>query len=234
MNRIAICDDEIHFASSLKLMILNYCTENYIDTVIDTFENPQDLINLISKDPNMYTLIFMDILMDPVDGLEATRQLRNLNCNTDLVFITASPDFAIDGYSVNACAYILKPLVNEQVVQILKKHFLTNEHFLVMGSSHKSFYRIDINTIEYVESALRIVHIHCDHNLVKSFYSKLSGLHSKLPQDIFVHCHKSFLVNLNKIMSIEETTIILKSGAQIPCSRRNKKEVIRRFLDINA
>ena len=111
MFKIAICDDEGHFRNRIREILIDYMNKNGILYEIDEFESGKDFINLginLAK----YDIIFLDINMDGLDGMETAQKIREVSRDVFIVFVTAFITCALQGYSVGAIRYILKNNIN--------------------------------------------------------------------------------------------------------------------------
>ena len=111
MFRIAICDDESHFRKRIREILIDYLNKKGILYEIDEFESGKDFINL-GIEIVKYKIVFMDINMDELDGMETAQKIQDVSNDIFIVFVTAFVNYAIEGYRVDAVRYILKNNVN--------------------------------------------------------------------------------------------------------------------------
>jgi len=181
-------------------------------------------------------LIFLDIQMPKLTGLDFLRTLKN----PPLVIIcTAYPNFAIDGYDLNVLDYLVKPITYKRFLQAVQKakvqHELvtTNsqkekiEDFFFIKSDHK-FIKIVKNDILFIEALENYVNIHCKEKKYLSLIS-LKKINSELSSNQFMQVHRSYVVNLTKINSVEGNQIVI-ADTKIPISRSLRKEVYDRIF----
>jgi DNA-binding LytR/AlgR family response regulator len=167
---------------------------------------------------NTVDLLFLDINMPDLSGIELAKTLKN---PPKIIFTTAYSDYAIEGYKVNAIEYLLKPIeypdfltASNKAAEIIKKdRFLKTEikktdDYLFIKSGHRHI-RINFNDIMYIEAQKEYINI----NLLKGESVKslmrLKSIEEILPKKDFMRIHRSFIVNLNHIVSVEHNKIIL-------------------------
>ncbi|MFV0414241.1 MAG: LytR/AlgR family response regulator transcription factor, partial [Oscillospiraceae bacterium] len=143
---------------------------------------------------------------------------------------SSSKDFALEGYRVQATRYLLKPVkekeLEELLLQIGEKAL---EKQVLMVCSGRQARRVYLHEIEYIEQVGRKAVICTPHEEI-SYSDTLSNLYQTLPQDEFVRCHQGYVVNLHHVMVLEGLSLELRSGRQIPISRSRYKTVKLFFL----
>lgn len=117
--KIAIVDDLELDAEQLSHLILSYMKEHRIPAAVpEIFSNGETF--LASFTAGSFDIVFLDIYMDGLSGMETARKIRALDASCRIVFVTTSPDFAVDSYDVNAAFYLLKPVTMERVSKALE------------------------------------------------------------------------------------------------------------------
>ena len=203
------------------------------------FESPLDAIEFLNN--NIVDLIFLDIQMPDLNGIEFARSLQK---NQKIIFTTAYANYALEGFKLDAVYYLLKPFsyeeflkgVNKAVKLIrLERNFLnvvdSNNEFLFLKSEYK-IKRIDFDDILYIEGLKDYIKVYVqnDPKPVLSLTS-LKLIESRLPESRFMRVHRSFIVNLKKISTIERSRIIF-GKTYIPVSDQYKDK-FQEFLDKN-
>ena len=117
MIKIAVCDDSPECVQNTNLMIEKWVKENNIIAEILCFDNGDALINKSLK--YKFDIVFLDIVMPLLNGMDTARELRNHDKATKIVFLTSSPEFALESYSVKASDYCLKPVTYEKIHEVL-------------------------------------------------------------------------------------------------------------------
>lgn len=234
MFRIVICDDE---ATSLKLnleLTKRIMEKEQIEYEIDTFSDMEHMIDAVcgkNKGEKSYDLLLSDILTTGLNGIEAAKKLRSLGKNMDIVFISTTAEYALDGYSVKALRYLKKPVDQEELRLVILEsyqNYLKNG-FLVVNTLER-VYRIRYRDIYYLESSGRDLVIHLKNEELTT-RMKLSDVEKTLTGPSFIRCHRSYIVNLMRTVSIERYQITLSNGDVVPVSQAQYSFVKTRFLE---
>lgn len=193
-------------------------------------ENATEAFNCINK--NEIDLVFLDINMPGISGISFA---KSINKSIKIIFTTAYREYAIDGFNLQAVDYLLKPIsferflkASENYIQLYKKqnlnnHTENNSSFIFIRVDRKMV-KIDFDSILYIESLSDYLKIHC---LDKTWITRetITALETKLPNDIFIRTHRSFIVALHKIESYTSEQVIVKESS-IPISRSYKETVV--------
>ncbi|OOM14575.1 LytR/AlgR family response regulator transcription factor [Clostridium saccharobutylicum] len=229
-----IVEDEFLAREELKYFITNYSKIE----IIDEFEDGIEVLKFIQN--NEVDIIFMDINIPSLDGVLLAKSISKFSKKPYIVFITAYKEHAAEAFEIEAFDYILKPYSESRIVSMLKKLENINNH--KENNLHKTNIQSKINLwknekiivvnmddIYYCVAEERITHVFTK----KDEYSVNLGIaefYDSLPKDIFFRCHRSYIVNINKIREIIpwfNNTYNLKLqdiDYQIPVSRSNIKE----------
>lgn len=210
--------------------------ENYIARLpflqlIATFTRAAEALPLLAT--GNIDLLFLDIEMPDITGLDF---LKTLSKPPLVIFTTAYSQFALQGFDVNAVDYLLKPIPFDRFLAAVQKaqgRLVTKMNdvpaYLFIKSDHKSI-RIDLEELLYIEGMKDYVSIHTRTQTVDTLMS-IGGLLEKLPQDRFLRVHRSFVVALAKIDSIERGQIVI-GKALIPIGDQYREELMRRIAKI--
>lgn len=195
--------------------------------LIETFSN-----GLLAKDwlqNNEVDIIFLDIQMPFLSGLEMLRLVKN---SPAVIFTTAYPEYALDGYEFNVIDYLLKPISLERFLQAINKAIRLLQNNQRKKTAHlilkegTDIVKINIASIEYVEAQQNYSHIITSSRKYLILIT-LKELLKLLPKEFFYQIHRSYIVNLNRVNEIVGDNAII-NGIQIPISKRIK----RTFLDV--
>ncbi|PKP02157.1 MAG: DNA-binding response regulator [Bacteroidetes bacterium HGW-Bacteroidetes-6] len=182
-------------------------------------------------------LIFVDINMPGMSGMEL---VKSLPPDIMVVFTTAYSEYAVESYKVSAVDYLLKPISYEDFLRSANKamqHFIkkpnTNEkqhddHFFV--KSDGKTIKIVLSEIDFIESMSEYVKIFLGENKVVISLMSMKSLEASLPSDRFMRVHRSYIVNLDKIATIERNRIVFYNNTYIPVSDQYKDE-FKKFID---
>ncbi|MBR6623938.1 MAG: response regulator transcription factor [Ruminococcus sp.] len=221
--RIAVCDDNQLDRDIIKDFLHTYMTEKSIPNTITEYENGMNLIYDI-EEGRYYDMVFLDIFMDQILGMDIARKLRNVGYTGNIVFLTSTAEFAVDSYEVEASGYLLKPHDYEKLCGLLNRIIdRTNiGHFQV--SVRNTIYSIPFGEIVYVESRNNICILHRSDGSEYTIYKKLSEVELQLNESRFLRCHQSYLVNMSYI-SKADSQFELTTGDVVLIRQRSQKEI---------
>ncbi len=226
MLRIAIVDDCQNDSDALHALVDDYFKRNEQSCVVHVYKAPLDFI----RNTDNYDIVFMDIRMDKLDGLEVARIMRKINMESVLIFVTAMAQLAVKGYEVDALDFIVKPADQASINYVLTKALsrlenISNTVFALKTSD--GVISLSSNDITYVEVF--------DHNLayhttrgVYDVRGRLSDVIKKLDPKRFILCNRSFVVNLRYVSSACNEYLVV-DGKKIFISKSHSKEIMRHF-----
>lgn len=231
MIRIAIVEDEPTAAERLKECLNKFEREQNVAIKATEFSNGTSFLYSSEK---IFDLVFMDIDMPGMNGLDVSYKLREEDENIAIVFLTNLKQYAINGYKVNALDFLVKPLTYlsfETVMKKFLKHMQKNEPSgkLFIKSSY-CMKRVLIDDIDYIDVYLHGITIHQRNGEEEKTWGNLSDYEKLLPTDRFVKCSGHCIVNLDCVKKIEGTELTLESGQKISVSRNKKAELITAFM----
>lgn len=222
--RIAVCDDDEQGISRLMELIAEYQSSRGESMDCHSFYSATDF--LCDVKGGEYDLVLMDMLMPGVNGIQAAQELREKDGNVRLVFISASPEFAVESYSVGAYHYLLKPVDTVALFSVLDRvnsELSGQEDQGFVLKSREGVVRLSFTKIEYVEVINKTVSFHLADHTVHEVTATLADFEERLlcrPE--FFKTHRSYLVNLNAIREIGSNGIVTKSGHSLPVSRQRR------------
>mgnify|MGYP004660238731 FL=1 len=222
--KVAIIEDNNEYSETLKNYIEQYAKENSLNIALSIFPNGERIVNDFKSD---YDIIFMDIEMPVMDGIEASTKIREIDSECIIIFISNYTQYAIKGYAVNALDYLTKPLEytlfkNTMSKAILKVQSKQNKSIFIQSSSET--YRIDINEIIYIEVYKHRVTFHT----TKDNYDMrgtLQDVEKQLPNNQFVRCNSGIIVNLKYVTGISKDSLVV-FDEELPIARSRKKDVL--------
>lgn len=235
MLKIAICDDELHFGEQIKSIISNYMEKvgqeckiiSFVSGKTFLFSNPKKLD---------YDIVFLDINMEEINGIEIAQAIRTLSNTIYIVFVTAYMDFALEGYKFHAIRYILKdertlkPLIEECLNAILKE-IKENEKKITFKFTHG---KTDLapSKILYIESQLHnIIFFIIDNGIIQYvMHNKLNNVEITLKPYKFFRIHQSYLVNMNYVKNVTRYQVSLFNGIELNISKKYYKKVLEEYI----
>ena len=220
MIRIALCDDDTSCLKNLKEMLEIWSEASSTPLTTTGFSNADALMEELQK--TEYDLLFLDIVMPLVSGMDAAVEIRQQNKSVPLIFLTSSPEFALQSYSVKAFDYCLKPLTYEKLSAVMKEYCAAHqkepESILLKVST--GYQKIYLQEVEFLEAQNKRVIFTMRNGSAIEVVQPLHTFEMELPQSKgFFKCHRSYLVYLPNVHHFSTTEIITKSGHQIPIAR---------------
>lgn len=224
--RIAICDD-LNTERKKVIEALNLIMGNFS---VNEFDDGYELIKSHMHMP--FDLIILDILMPKISGMDTARLLREKGVKTPVVFISSSEEFGVMSYSVLAFDYILKPIDLERLRECMKRLLAQKKkkHYISVTYSGTET-KILLSNIQCMESNLRKVIITLSENREIEIVGKLADFEEYLIKHGFCRCHKSYIVNIEHIDSIENDTFFLTGGRTVKISRTYLQKAKKAYFD---
>lgn len=226
MLRIGICDDQLNARDALRFE-LEKLLRDESEQIVYEFSTGASAVRWLEKHPGEIDLLFLDVEMDGISGMDAAAQIRNFDKEICLVFVTGYTDYVFDGYKVNALDYVIKPASAKKLLDVLKRvrEQLSEKYDKTFSFKNpEGTYRLPLSNIAYFYSDKRKVNIVCtsrERSLSYSFYGKLDEVEAKLSH-AFVRIHQRYLVNPAHVERIGSENITI-AGACLPMSRALKE-----------
>jgi two-component system, LytTR family, response regulator LytT len=214
--RVAICDDMVFYIDEIKEYIEKYARENEKQIDIKVYLNGTDL--LAEAINRKYDLIFLDIDMPSLNGIDTAKRLREFDEDVIIIFITSHDSYSYPASQVEAMGYIVKPINQEKLYRIVKKAFILIEGIQTEKQSEKRF--IEVN-VDYEKTALDIIKIvcmekyrnqliiHMDNGEKYICYETLKNMVTRVPRTIFCQVSSSLIVNLLYVKDVKAYMITL-------------------------
>lgn len=180
---------------------------------------------------NRPDIVLLDIMLPGESGIEAARRIYAENKRTVIVFVTSSPDFALHGYGVNAVDYLLKPLDDgrmQDVMHACRERLAEARPTRIAVKCDNRLLQVDIADISHIESINRKVLIHTDRETLDCS-GKLDDFLDQAP-GAFLRVHKSFAVNLARIREVDVNSAVLDNGVAVPISRSYRQQARDAFF----
>ena len=220
MLRIAICDDEERCLNNTKRMIESWSATASSQTQIDCFDNGDSLIK--ESDTARYDIIFLDIVMPLLNGMDAAKELRDRDKTVKIIFLTSSLEFALQSYSVKATDYCIKPVTYEKLKEVMDDCTVINcqEPENLTLKTVAGYQKIYLHDIEYIEAQNKRVIFFLKSDKVVEVIQPLYTFETQLSDSKgFFKCHRSYLVYIPNVDYFSNMEIKTKSGRHIPIAR---------------
>ena len=228
MLKIAILDDNEEAISELSSYLTTYKKENEIELQISTFNNGFNFLDSIKEG---FQIVFLDIDMPGINGLDVARKLRTTDKNIIIVFVTNMASCAINGYEVEATDFLVKPIRKEQISFCMSKclsKIVESPYKKLTIKTKEGYVSIKDNEIIYIEVNLHSLIYHTRSGIYEA-YGSLKDLELILDESKFSRCNSCYLVNLDFVQKIDGDECVLPTE-KLPISRSKKKKFIEKFL----
>ena len=228
--RLAFVDDDYGEIKKLTTMIDKELQGTvYSNCKRQLFDNGKTFLSVWK--PGMYDIVFLDIFMDQLTGVDVARQIRKTDASVKIIFCTTSNEFASESYCVDASFYLLKPFSQNMVHTMVQKLIKVDSRlslFITLPNDRKLYLR----DIIYGESINHKIFIHTkSHNDISFRMSFGNFLELISPFSFLISCCKGIIVNLYEVINKENNCFILSDNSTIPISRRKIKEINNVYAD---
>lgn len=228
MIKIAVCDDEAAIREQMH---------TYLESLDPVFQ----IVYLESGEalltsPISFDIIFLDIDLKGLSGIDTARKLRQKNKTVKIIYITAYEDFRDYAFSVHAFGYLVKPLKKQAILQVLKEAlaYAKEEQLgpILRFQTEEGILELPVSGLSYFEYECRKISMHTDKGIYH-LRETLSALTERLADMGFASPHKGFLVNLSHIQSIRGYELLLTDGTVLPLSQKRSaqfRQLLTRYL----
>ncbi|MCL2821426.1 MAG: LytTR family DNA-binding domain-containing protein [Oscillospiraceae bacterium] len=231
--KIIVCDDTASDRLSLCFLLRKYLNEINCAAEVLVYESGTDLLEDLSKIKKDETrLAFLDIYMPGLTGVEVAKKIREDDSEMVIIFTTTSPDHGLDGYSVKALQYLLKPVGYPELKDVLDdcmSLFADHLQYLEVTVDRVAV-RIPLKDIAYIEIHAHYGMIHTIKETIKSRMT-LDEAEQQLSDKTFLRTHRSFLVNMRYIKSVDDNDFILSNGDIVPIRKNDKLKIKQTYMD---
>lgn len=223
--RVAVVDDDAKLGESLRLMIERDLVRREIAHEVCVFNAG---LAFLDAKAHSFDLVFLDVEMPGLDGMEAARELRGLDGDVCIVFVTSFSRYALAGYEVGALDYIVKPptadklsrTIDRALVQVQRK----NDRASVLIKHDGISTRVEVSEIGYVEAARSYVIFHTDRGTIRTRQT-MRLVEEQLSSHGFSRCNQAYLVNLDRISRIAGDYVQVM-GDELKISRQRRRSFL--------
>lgn len=228
--RAAIVEDEDKAFENLESLLKRYAEEKKIPISVFRFADAVKFLN--DYRPN-YDVVFMDIRLPYMNGLDAARKMREYDPDVFLIFVTDLAQYAIKGYEVNAFDYIVKPVIYDHLVSKLDKVVRLSEERdrepKISIKAEDGYVVLSASSISYIEVINHVLVYHAGSRSY-SVYGSLKQVENILPANSFSRCNNCYLVNLKFVTAMNKDFVSVGED-KLKISRLKKKEFIDDFTN---
>ena len=232
MLKIAVCDDSRELLEKVEKDLHEYESVRNTPVTVHTYTNAVDLLDGLKKTD--YDILILDIIMPGFTGMQAAHEIRKFNEEIKIIFLTSSKEFAIESYSVGAYYYLLKPVLKEKLFSVLDKVVseITSKQESCVIYTHMGIVNIPFSKIECLEVYNKHLVFHLSDGSTKETRGALTDYENVfLERKEFLKIHRSYILNMDYIHSIEAGEIATYSGKRFPVSRLLAKDIKEHYMN---
>ena len=222
MIHIAICDDEKHMSDHIRAMASDFFRKKNREIQLRTFLSGEELLNYDGQ----IDILFLDIQMNGMDGLETARKLRAGKFRGVLIFITVLKEMVFQSFEVQAYDYLVKPVDEKQFGKTMERLYAsmqnTSEDSLLVQQGYERRI-VPKDEIVFCEVIDRKIYLNLASGEVVDYYERIENLETKLGSHFF-RCHRSYLINLKHLKGYKNGTACMDNGKEVPVSRLRSRE----------
>ncbi len=234
MIKIAFCDDDLSVLKSLTELLDRYRVERNCEIEYSAYHSPLELMAGMERGLR-WDILLLDVLMPGLNGMELAQEIRGLDSSVKIIFLTSSPEYAVQSYTVGAFFYQLKPIREESFFPVMDRAVETcrrNRNEKLILRCKTGITAMDPEKLEYCEVIGHSLLFHMQNGTVLESKGKLDEMEEKLcPWKNFLRVHRSYLVNMEYIQGISYRAVTLSCLAEIPIPHGKCGEIKKAYLD---
>ena len=232
---LAICDNETSHISHISKLLTTYCKERMRSMEWSSFQTGFALLAALDQG-EVFDAVLLDIYMDDMNGMEVAKRIRAINSSIHILFLTSSPLFAVESYTVEALDYLLKPIIQERLFisldRLVARIADTAEHGFTVKDTEGQVTKVLWKQLMYLEAMGHYVVLHhANGTSTKTHMAFSSLLETLLSQKEFVQSHRSYVVNLRYVHRIGTHELVMLNGTRIPLPKSRHQQLSDRFRD---
>ncbi len=234
MIQIAVCDDNIDELSNMMQLITQYRSTKHLNCDYAVFINGFELISALEKGKK-FDIYCLDIIMPGYSGIDVAKEIRSFDKNAPILFFTSSSEFALESYSVKAINYVLKPISKEKLFftfdEMLERIKVEENNDAVIVKSNEGIQKILISNLVFAEVINRNVLYHLLSGKVIECTEPFSSVCENLLKfRRFIKTHRSYIVNMQYVDTIENRQVTLQTLSAVPIAQGKAREIKQQYL----
>lgn len=229
--KIAILEDNTQDAALLLGYVEKYAEERQLSIDIFVYHDGEDFLEAFTEEN--FSLIFLDIIMPNINGMEVAKHIRMKDQECLLVFTTSSRDYAVEGYHVQASYYLVKPFSYIEFIKAMNlchKRLKNTQEFIEIKEG-RLMVKILIKDILYTDYYNHYIQIHTKNRTYRTYLSFADFSPMLLKYSNFISSYRNLLVNLDYVESLNDKDFILKNNCHIPITKAKRLEVRQQYAD---
>ncbi len=234
MIKIAVCEDSPTDLSFFMALIDQYSAAASCELKYFPFFSGDQLIEAVERGAD-FDIIFFDILMPGINGIDTAKELRQIGYGSIIIFLTVTKDFALDAYSVKAHDYLLKPVTKERLFSLLDEVISESLNHLqqcLVLSRSTGLSKIQFKKIRYIEVIQKRLYFYMTDGSVFETIGTIGSMEAILLKDArFIKPHRSYIVNMDYIDTICSSEICMLDQIKIPVPKAVYTQIKEKFIN---
>lgn len=231
--RIAICDDTEGELNLLHREIKSWAATRSLAIDIDCYKDAESF--KFAWSDRSFDLVFLDVQMENMSGIDLAKYIRKTDDNVLIVFETNFAQYSLQGYDVEALHFLIKPLSSEKLITVLEKAYQiwhSQHNKVLIVTNDRGQRKLPVNQIIYISMLSHTAEIHTMDETYE-IRKTAAELAAYLPH-YFMHCHRSYIVNLLKTDCVYKDSLRLSNGKNLPISRNRSKLIKDAYMHLIA
>ena len=230
--KIAVCEDVSIYSDYIVSIIHQWSNTTGNDADVSVYPDAESLLVVLGD--VIYDVLLLDIEMKNMTGIELAKLVRRMDEDVVIIFITSHSNYSLEGYDVNPLHYLIKPVSEEKLKQVLDKAYAVYsikgaEGIVISGESGMK--KILLDKILYISTMSHFTEIATIDEILHTKTTR-QELEKVLPNH-FINCHRTYIINMFKVSAVYNDKLILNDGTNIPVSRRRSKNLMESFMRLH-
>jgi len=221
---IAVCEDNADEREAICAYMKAYCERNCFESNLRVFNSGETLLSAFT--PGAFDLVFLDIFMPGLNGVDTAKKIRETDPDCALIFTTVSNAHALDAFSVQALGYVTKPIESDRIEKALRlcRELFARSGRLIEVKSEYQTIQIPARHIVYAEVYAKCTVLHMINGDTVKTYTPLDEIEEKLGVP-FLRCHRSYLVNMKYVKDAQTDSFLMQNGDSVPLRQSKRSEL---------
>ena len=236
MLRIAICDDILQELQNLVTLTTEFLASHNLDAEIVKFSHPDALLTAIETES--FHIYILDIVMPMVSGLELGKEIRRLDLEAQIIYVTTEPQFALQAYAASPVNYLIKPIEKQQLFDTLtlaisKADLSEEKTFAVKTADSLRVMKLsDIISCEYRDHSVIFILMNGEELVSRTIREKFSEYCSLIIKERhFLQCHISYVINMRRVERFAKDSFTMYGGKTVPIAAKQYPVVRDTYMD---